>query len=237
MATTARKATRRAPSKVTKKAAKVTARTVLKLTARKALHASAGAIRSLADRAAATGSEALEAGMSKRPPIQVGVDVAVPLTVAWKEWMASASLPEGVHRIQDVERDGDQLLGTIDGVRPRDWAAEITDDREEQSFAWRSVEGSDCAGLVTFHRLSDRLTRIELDLDVVATNPAEALALSLGRAQHRAETDLRRFKAHVEFINPDVYEADVNRNGGDPDDDANGETERKPKKEKAGAGA
>ena len=34
--------------------------------------------------------------------------------------------------------------------------------------------------------------------------------LSLHLAHRRAEADLRRFKAHVEFINPDVYE---NTNG------------------------
>jgi hypothetical protein len=68
------------------------------------------------------------------------------------------------------------------------------------------VEGSDCAGLATFHRLSDRLTRIELDLDVLPTTPLDTLALSLRLANRRAEAELRRFKARVEFINPDAYE-------------------------------
>ena len=149
----------------------------------------------------------------QRLPIQASLDVAVPLNVAWEEWMDFGSIPEGVHRIEDVERDGDSLYGHVAGPRSADWEAEIVDEREEQSFAWRSVQGTDTAGLVTFHRISDRLTRIELDLDVLPTNPAEALTLASRVAQRRALADLRRFKAHVEFISPDVYESESGQNG------------------------
>jgi uncharacterized membrane protein len=120
--------------------------------------------------------------------------------------MGFSELTEGLHRIEDVERDGDHLVGRTDGPRPADWEAEIVDERPQESFAWRSLQGSDCAGLATFHRLSERLTRIELDLDVLPTGPLETLALSLRLAHRRAEAELRRFKARVEFINPDVYE-------------------------------
>ena len=75
------------------------------------------------------------------------------------------------------------------------------------------MEGTDVAGLATFHQLSDRLTRIELDLDVVPTNPTEAMAMALHLAHRRAEADLRRFKAHVEFISPDAYQENGQGNG------------------------
>jgi uncharacterized membrane protein len=200
-------------SKLVRKAAAKAAKAI----AKKSLRTAAAAIRSAADRTASVGRDAveagLEAGMSKRLPIQVSVDVAVPLKFAWDEWMGYGSIPEGVHRIEDVERDGDSLFGRVSGPRSADWEAEIVDEREEQSFAWRSVQGTDTAGLVTFHRLSDRLTRIELDLDVLPTNPAEALTMASHVARRRADADLRRFKAHVEFINPDVYESESGRNG------------------------
>jgi hypothetical protein len=48
---------------------------------------------------------------------------------------------------------------------------------------------------------------------VVPTNPSEAAMLALHLAHRRAEADLRRFKAHVEFINPDAYEEHGNGNG------------------------
>lgn len=190
------------PTKLAKTAAKKGA----KLVVRKALQSGAGAIRTAADRAAVAGKGAYESSLSRRIPIQLSIDVAVPINVAWEEWRTWGNLPEGVHRIEEIEREGDMLVGHTAGPRASDWEAEILDEREDESFAWRSVEGSDVAGLVTFHRISERLTRLELDLDVLPTNPTEALTFALHLAHRRAEADLRRFKAHVEFISPDAYE-------------------------------
>lgn len=198
-----------APKGLAKAAAKKTAKVVLS----KALKSSADVVRLAADRAAVAGKSAMEAGVSRRLPIQLSIDVAVPISVAWDEWRTWGSLPEGVHRIEGVERDGDTLLGHTAGPRGIDWEAEILDEREDESFAWRSVEGTDCAGLATFHQIGERLTRIELDLDVLPTNPTQALTFALHLAYHHAEADLRRFKAHVEFINPDVYDSKNGRNG------------------------
>jgi uncharacterized membrane protein len=184
------------------------AKKALKTVASRALGSGAGVLRAAGERTAGAGKDALETALSKRLPVQVSVDVAVPLSFAWEEWMTFEWMTEGVHRIVDVERDGDQLFGQLAGPRGGDWAAEVVDERDEQSFAWRSSEGSDCAGLATFHSLSERLTRIELDLDVLPTNPAEAASLALRLARRRAEAELRRFKAHVEFVNPDVYESE-----------------------------
>jgi uncharacterized membrane protein len=114
----------------------------------------------------------------------------------------------------DVERDGDLLIGRLAGARPRDWAAEILDERPCESFAWRSVEGSDCAGLITFHKLSERLTRVEADLDVVPMGAAQTLAFASHLAHRRAEAELRRFKARLEFVSPDVYASSPESNGG-----------------------
>jgi uncharacterized membrane protein len=193
--------------KAAKKAGKKAATAPLRMIRDRALDAAEELLRSAADHTGALGRRALETTVRDRVPIQVSVDVAVPLAFAWERWMTFEAMTEGVHRIEDVDRDGDHVIGTIAGVRSADWEAEIVDEREQEAFAWRSLEGSDCAGLVTFHRLSDRLTRIELDLDVLPTGPRDALTLSLHLAHRRAEAELRRFKASVEFVNPDVYEA------------------------------
>ncbi|MBV9309276.1 MAG: hypothetical protein JOZ73_00500 [Solirubrobacterales bacterium] len=167
------------------------------------------AIRDAADRAAEAAPEVEELKRpTRRLPIQRSIDVAVPIHVVWGEWMELQSIPEGVHTISDIAREGNELFGHIDGPRQGDWEAEILDQRERQSFAWQSHAGTDCAGLVTFHRLSERLTRIELNLDVVPTTPAEAVQLATHIADHRAATELRRFKARLELINPDLYEGE-----------------------------
>jgi uncharacterized membrane protein len=99
------------------------------------------------------------------------------------------------------------------------WEAEVLDQRPNESFAWQSVKGSDCAGLITFHRLSERLTRLELNLDVIPQGMPEAMGLLTYLADRRAEADLRRFKAHVELINPDLYDDEPQDDDeGDPPD-------------------
>lgn len=150
-------------------------------------------------------------------PIQQSIDVAVPLDVAYDEWMKLESLPEGAHTVEKIERkDGDTLGGKLTGrLWPRRWEAEIRDQRDDESFAWRSVKGSDCAGLITFHRIDDRLTRLELQLDVIPKRAWEVIDFALRLADLRAGAELRRFKARVEMISPDAYETSE----GDQDED------------------
>jgi uncharacterized membrane protein len=192
------------------------ARKAMLAATRHALKSGVQSVRRLTQNSSALGTSVLEAGAKRRPPIQVSVDVAVPLDFAWDEWMQLEWLTEGIHIVEGIERDGDCLSGRISSRHSREWRAEIHDERENESFAWRSTEGADCAGLITFHELSDRLTRIEADLDVLPTTPKEAMALALGIANRHAEADLRRFKARLEFIDPDVYEADASTNGNQP---------------------
>jgi uncharacterized membrane protein len=143
---------------------------------------------------------------AQRLPIQQSIDVAVPPEIAWEQWMELRHLPEGVHRLSSVERDGDGLVGRIEGPRGVDWSAEVIDEREQESFAWRSTEGADSAGLATFHPLGDRLTRIELTVDVRPEGLGDAARLVLRIADRRVVEELRRFKADAELLNPDVYE-------------------------------
>jgi uncharacterized membrane protein len=166
-----------------------------------------------AERMGVAGAEAV-LDRARRLPIQRSIDVAVPIDVAWEQWMELCHLPEGTHRLDDVSRDGDRLNGCLSGPGKRDWEAEIVDEREQESFAWRSTEGSDSAGLVTFHELADRLTRLELNLDIRPQGVLEAAALALRVADLRVQAELRRFKAEVELLNPDVYEELLSNNGG-----------------------
>src|SRR5437764_1620606 len=192
-------------------------REVLKLTSRlirrsisQHLPAPREALQSLTEHAPNSGGPGF-AQRLRSVPIQCSIDIAVPLEVAYEEWMKLEFLPEGIHRVEQIRRKGDRLTGRILGAMANHerWRAEIREERRCESFAWRSVSGSDCLGLVTFHRLAERLTRLELELDVVPTGAAQAFALLGHVADRRAQTDLRRFKAELERISPDDYPSPV----------------------------
>jgi uncharacterized membrane protein len=214
-------ATKKAPASTAKGAAKAAKAATPNRFGRKLLglairRAARGAMRGVGHMAVA-GARAVTSGVrslepllarARTLPIQRSVDVAVPIDVAWEEWEDLGFIPEGTHRVSDVERDGDdgQLIGRVRGLRiESDWEGEILDEREAESFAWHSVGGSDVSGLVTFHAISDRLTRVELHLDVIPGGLADTLELVTRVADRRAENELRRFKAHVETLDPDEY--------------------------------
>lgn len=220
MATTSRKskATPSASTEVLKLTSKIVRKTAsksLQRTAAKRLQGPREALAALADRA--TGDDGIPlAGRIRSVPIQCSIDIAVPLELAYAEWMKLEFLPEGAHRVEEIKRRGDRLRGRIAGALANhsSWRAEVREERENESFAWRSLKGSDCLGLVTFHSLADRLTRLEIELDVVPIRPAEAFELLVHIADRRAETDLRRFKARLERISPEDYPSLV-EDGGD----------------------
>jgi uncharacterized membrane protein len=161
--------------------------------------------REVADLARDHGFQDL-AGQLRRVPVQVSLDVAVPVEVAYDEWMQLDFLPEGSHRVEAIERQGQQLFGEIRGSSgAQEWEGEVRDARRDESFAWRSRRGSDVAGLITFHRLGERLTRLELGLDIVPVSVGETVALTLHLSDRLAEANLRRFKLRVETISPDDY--------------------------------
>lgn len=178
---------------------------IVRRTASKRLEAPRQALEALTERA--TGDGVPLAGRLRSIPIQCSIDIAVPLELAYAEWMKLEFLPEGAHRVEQIKRKRNRLNGQIAGALARHsaWRAEVREERENESFAWRSQKGSDCLGLVTFHSLAERLTRLELELDVVPIRPAEAFELLVHIADRRAETDLRRFKAQLEKISPEDY--------------------------------
>ena len=149
-------------------------------------------------------------GKGRRLPIQYSIDVAVPVKVAYETWLDFEQLPEFMHRVESVEQDDEDHVvwhENIWGVR-RDWKAEIVARRPNEMIAWRSTSRGGNAGVVTFHKLSDRLTRVEVNFDFQPQGVLEKLSSGLRFHRRAAKTDLKRFKAYVEMReNADAGEA------------------------------
>src|SRR3954447_16156638 len=107
--------------------------------------------------------------------IEKSVDVAAPVRTAYNQWTQFESFPafmEGVNRIipeappptHPETTTRPHWETTIGGVA-REFDAEITEQHPDERVAWRSVDGPPHAGVVTFHRIDARTTRVHLQME------------------------------------------------------------------------
>jgi len=128
------------------------------------------------------------------------VDVDVPVRVAYDQWTQFEEFPRFMEAVEKVEQLDDTTLrwtAKIAGVT-KSWTATITEQSPDQRIAWTATEGAENAGVVTFHRLDDRKTRVTLQLDVEPEGVVESAGDALGFVQRQTKGDLERFKEFVE---------------------------------------
>src|SRR5881392_3740669 len=142
-------------------------------------------------------------GKTRRLPIQRWTDVAVPVEKAYRAWTQFEEYPKFMHRVLEIEQDDDDKnkIHWREKIwfSTREWDAEITDKRQNDRIAWKSVSGTQHSGVISFHRLDKNLTRILVTVDFVPTGMVEKMASGLRFAKRAVEADLARFKAYVEM--------------------------------------
>jgi uncharacterized membrane protein len=142
-------------------------------------------------------------GRGRRLPVQEHVDVAVDLETAYDQWTQFEEFPRFMHRVERVEQRDDETLmwhENIWGVR-RSWEAEILEQKPCERIVWRSTSGPQQVGVVTFHRISDRLTRIQVNFDFQPKGMFEKAASGVRISRRALRSDLMRFKAFIEMKN------------------------------------
>jgi uncharacterized membrane protein len=142
-----------------------------------------------------------QGGSGRRMPIQQSVDVAVPIKVAYNRWTLFEDWPEFMHRFESVEQADDTTLSftvKVWGIT-RQFEAEIVEQRPDQRIEWNVTEGLAHTGVVTFHKLADRLTRIEVSMDVEPHGMLEKMARGMRFTKRAVRADLHRFKALIEL--------------------------------------
>ena len=140
-------------------------------------------------------------GRGRRLPVQEYVDVGVDLETAYEQFTQFEDWPKFMHRVERIEQRDDSTLmwhENIWGVR-RSWEVEITDQEPCERIAWRSTNGPQTIGVVTFHRLSDRLTRIYVTVDFQPKGLFEKTASGTRISRRALTSDLMRFKAFIEL--------------------------------------
>jgi uncharacterized membrane protein len=142
-----------------------------------------------------------QGGSGRRMPIQQSVDVAVPIKVAYNRWTMFEDWPDFMHRVESVDQADDTTLSVSMKVwgLTRRFEAEIVEQRPDERIEWNVSEGLSHTGVVTFHKLADRLTRIEVSLDFEPHGMLEKMGRGMRFAKRAVRADLHRFKALVEL--------------------------------------
>lgn len=134
------------------------------------------------------------------PTVEQSIDVHVPIRTAYDQWTQFESFPQfmgGVERIVQVDDTHTRWTTSIGGVE-REFDAEITEQHPDERVAWRSTDGATHAGVVTFHRIEDDVTRVMVQIDWKAQGLAEKAGAVVGADDAQVKADLKRFKEFIE---------------------------------------
>ena len=164
---------------------------------------------------------------TRRLPIQRWTDVAVPVEEAYEKWTEFDEFPKFMHRVLNIEqKDNDHVQWTEKiWFSTREWEGEITDRRKNDRIAWKTTKGTSHSGVVSFHKLDSKLTRVLVTVDFHPSGMLEKMASGLRFVKRAVEADLARFKAYVEmsevkgleYAQPGELEG--NEDGGDGEND------------------
>jgi uncharacterized membrane protein len=138
---------------------------------------------------------------TRRLPIQRWTDIAVPVERAYEQWTKFDEFPKFMHRVVSVEQGDDDTVDWEEKIwfSKRQWQGQITDRRENDRIAWKTVSGTQHTGVVSFHRLDENLTRVLVTVDFQPAGMIEKMASGLRFAKRAVQADLARFKAYVEL--------------------------------------
>jgi uncharacterized membrane protein len=132
--------------------------------------------------------------------IQRHVDVNCPVRTVYDQYTQFEQFPQFMDGVENVRQLDDRTLHwvvEIGGAR-REFDAKITEQIPDKRIAWKAIDGKSQAGVVTFHRIDDSKTRVNLQMSYDPEGFAENAADALGIISARVKGDLERFKEFIE---------------------------------------
>jgi uncharacterized membrane protein len=134
------------------------------------------------------------------PTVEQSIEVDVPVSTAYNQWTQFEEFPTFMNGVEEVRQLDDTHLHWVAeiGGRREEWDAEITEQHPDERIAWKATSGKNNAGVVTFHRLDDRRSKIMLQLDWESEGMIEKLGSAIGQDDRQVKGDLERFKELIE---------------------------------------
>jgi uncharacterized membrane protein len=135
-----------------------------------------------------------------RTSIDGSIEIDVPASTAYEFWTRIEQFPRFIDPVESVERiDELRSRWTVNfGFRQQEWVAEITEVIPDKRRAWRTLHGSDNAGMVNFHQISENQSLMTLHLDYAPKGVLQNLGDELGVVSRVIQRALTQFKEFVE---------------------------------------
>jgi uncharacterized membrane protein len=133
--------------------------------------------------------------------IEESIEVNVPVKTAYNQWTQFEEFPQFMHSVKEVRQIDNTHLHWRANVagQEKEWDVEITEQIPDERIAWRSTSGVRNGGVVSFHRISDNVTRIMLQMDYEPEGALENLGDAIGAVRIEARGNLQRFKDMLEM--------------------------------------
>jgi uncharacterized membrane protein len=134
-------------------------------------------------------------------PIQGSIDVALPVAAVFDLCTRFEEYPQIVDRVTAIEIDDETHfnVGVRAGKREQQLSLELLDELPEERLDWEGVGELEHSGVLTFHPLAPRLTRLELTIERASEGPFDQLKRIVGLPERVLDQELRRFKAVAEL--------------------------------------
>ncbi|CAL9374202.1 SRPBCC family protein [Streptomyces pilosus] len=128
------------------------------------------------------------------------VDIDAPVSVTWALWSDVTKWPSFLSHVRIVQPLDDRRFAwqlSLPGA-DKNFVAELTEVVPENRIAWRTTEGVQHAGVVTFHRLSDTSSRVTLQIEYDPKGFMEHLGALTNLDSTLANYDLGEFQKLAE---------------------------------------
>jgi uncharacterized membrane protein len=133
--------------------------------------------------------------------IEKSIDVNVPASTAYNQWTQFEEFPrfmEGVEQVTQIDNKHTHWRVNVGG-KVREFETEITEQIPDKRIAWRTRGGTYNSGVITFHHLNQRSTRLMLQMEYEPEGAIEKAGDMLGVVSRRVYSDLERFKELIEM--------------------------------------
>ena len=134
--------------------------------------------------------------------VEKSIDVAQPITKVYNQWTQFEDFPTFMGGVDEVEQlDARRLrwTTTVAGVT-RTFDAEIIEQKPDEQIAWRTEDGEDHTGAVTFEEIDPHTTRVNVVMSFRPENWVEKVGDALNVLDRRVGfgLDLERRCLEVE---------------------------------------